>query len=58
MMIQFIRCPKCGEVLHLERVGSVGVRGVKDSKIIRCLACTHVFRTSGNTWKEEHGHLE
>ena len=58
MTFSFVVCPKCKEVIHLERIGPVGLLGGrKDSKLIRCLSCTHVFRTSGNTWKEEHGHL-
>jgi len=58
MTFIFVRCPKCGEVLHLERVGSVGKPGVKDSRLIKCQICGKVFRTEGNTGKEEHGHLE
>jgi len=58
MSFKFVVCPKCGEVIHLERIGPVGKPGVKDSKLIKCLSCTHIFRTAGNTWKEEHGHLE
>ena len=58
MSFNFVVCPKCKEVIHLERIGSAGVPMVKDSKLIKCLACGKVFRTAGNTWKEEHGHLE
>jgi len=58
MSIKFTRCPKCKEVLHLKRLGPIGVPRVKDSKTIKCLDCGHVFRTAGNTWKEEHGYLK
>ena len=59
MTFIFVCCPKCGEVIHLERIGPVGLlAGRKDSKLIKCLSCNIIFRTSGNTWKEEHGHLE
>ncbi|MBA7662998.1 hypothetical protein ES703_71031 [subsurface metagenome] len=58
MTFSFVCCPKCKEVIHLERIGSAGVKGVKDSKLIKCESCGHIFRTSGNTWREEHGHLE
>jgi len=58
MSIEFIRCPKCREALNLRRIGPAGVPGVKDSRTIKCLDCGHVFRTAGNTWKEEHGFLK
>jgi len=59
MSFNFVICPECKEVIHLERIGPVGLlKGRPDSKIIKCLACTHVFRTEGNTWKEEHGYLK
>jgi len=58
MSIKFIRCPKCKEILRLERLGPIGVPRVKDSKTIECLSCKTIFHTAGNTWKEEHGYLK
>ena len=59
MSFNFVVCPKCGEVIHLIRIGPADLNeGRPDSKIIRCEACQHVFRTGGNTWREEHGYLE
>ena len=67
---QFICCPgsrlkdgqryACREVIHLERVGPAGQRGVKDSRMIKCDACGIIFRAPkhAETWKEAHGHLE
>ena len=54
----FLVCPECGEVLHLLRIGYVGLAGETgrpDSELIRCLACTHVWRARGQTWREAHG---
>jgi len=51
----FVCCPKCGEQFQLERAGTVGVWGVKDSRQIRCLECGTVFKSKGETWREAHG---
>ena len=50
----WIICPKCGGI-HLERVGAVGFRGVKDSRAVKCVDCNYQFRTKGQTWGEAHG---
>lgn len=64
---QFICCPgstikgvfyPCGEVIHIERVGVVGQRGIRDSEMFYCESCGTYFRSTGETWKEAHGHLE
>ena len=64
---QFICCPgskkdgvfyPCGEVIHIERIGPVGQRGLPDSEVFHCGACGIYFTSSGETWKEAHGHLE
>jgi len=62
---KFICCPgsehngvkyPCGEVVGIRRIGSVGVRGVKDSRLFHCEACGAYFRSDGETFKEAHGH--
>lgn len=62
--MEFICCPgskykgkryPCGEVIHIRRIGSVGVRGIKDSKLFYCEACGTYFKSDGQTWKEAHG---
>ena len=59
MSFNFVVCPKCKEVIHLIRIGPADLNeGRPDSKIILCEACTYVWRTNGNTWREEHGFLE
>lgn len=61
---KFICCPgskkggvsfPCGEVLSIRRVGPVGVKGIKDSRLFYCEACGTYFKSSGETWKESHG---
>jgi len=63
----FICCPgstvdgvtyPCGEVVHIERVGVAGQRGVPDSNTFHCESCGIFFKSDGETWKEAHGHLE
>ena len=53
----WVCCPECG-CIHLERVGVVGKRGVKDSDLLKCKGCTHQFRTGGQSWAEAHGRHE
>ncbi len=61
---KFICCPgsdykgkhyPCGEALLVDRIGSVGERGIKDSKLFHCRACGAYFRSDGQTWREAHG---
>lgn len=61
---KFICCPgskkngvkyPCGEVMGICRVGPVGVRGIKDSRLFFCEACGTYFRSQGETWREAHG---
>ena len=67
---KFICCPgsrlkngqrvPCGEVIHLERIGPAGQRGVKDSRMIKCDACGIIFRAPkhAETYREANGALE
>jgi len=63
----FICCPgstykgkhyPCGEVIHIERIGPVGVKGKPESDLFHCEACGAYFHSDGETWREAHGHLE
>jgi len=53
----FVCCPGCGEVMDLKRLGPVGVRGVKDRRLIKCGSCGKVFRTEGETWIASLGYV-
>lgn len=54
----FICCPECHSPFYLERVGPVGVRGVKDSRKIKCTVCNIVFRSKDQTIQESMGHVK
>ena len=64
---KFICCPGetiggiffgCGEVIHIDRIGPAGTKGVPDSDTFHCESCGTFFTSEGETWKEAHGHLE
>lgn len=53
MSVHWIVCPKCKAVTGVVRVGSVGVKGAKDSNRFKCEACGTTFRVKGGeTWQE------
>ena len=54
----FICCPECKSPFYLERIGVVGVRGVKDSLMIRCTICNITFRSRGQTIHESLGRVK
>jgi len=41
-------CPECHSPYYLVRLGTVGKRSVKDSRIIKCYVCNVVFRSKGS----------
>ena len=43
--------------MDLKRLGPVGVRGVKDRRLIKCGSCGKVFRTEGETWIASLGYV-
>lgn len=60
---RWVCCPKCGAIAGLKRLGNVGVpksrygkrRRTHDSKRIKCLDCSIIFRSSQQTMWEAFG---
>ena len=48
-----VTCPECTSPYYLKRLGTVGRRGVKDSRIIKCTVCNIVFRSKGSILFED-----
>lgn len=51
----FTCCPECGSPFYLERVGVVGRRGIRDSRIMKCTVCNITFRTKSQSIWESLG---
>ena len=55
MTFSWVKCPICGEVTDLTRMGPVGVKGIPDSRTIKCGSCGREFNTKGETIWEALG---
>ena len=58
MDLEYVCCPKCNSPMYLERLGPVGVRGVKDSRKLLCTVCNYIFFSKGQTIQEAMGHVK